>query len=92
MLNKTSSLNQNEIKLAWFILTTSYLLAFFSFCVQCVLLALFSFGERVSRRENELSLQVFGKKENRLCERGKYLSYVLLNVAIISGCILPYIP
>lgn len=26
------------------------------------------------------------------CVRGKYLSYVLLSVDAISGCVLPYIP
>lgn len=56
--------------------------------MQCAVVALFLLSERRRRRENELSQQIFGKKENRQCERGKYLSYVLLNVAIISGCVL----
>lgn len=55
-------------------------------------LALFLFSESVSRKENEVSLQIFGKKETRLCERGKYLSYVILNVSVLSDCVLPYIP
>lgn len=57
--------------------------------MQCVLVVLFLLSERGSRKENELSPQIFGKKENRQYERGKYLSYVLLNVAVISGCVLP---
>lgn len=66
----------------------------FSISVVCSVLLLpsFLFNNKVSRKQNEISLQIFGKKEARLCEWGKYLSYVILNLAVLSGCVLPRIP